>query len=92
MTEEGKRWVVGSGALGSIEAEKNKAPRQMEIPEQRGERRGPKWISVLHTKSLQSCLTLYDPIDCSLPVSSVHEISQASILEQVAMPSSRGSS
>ena len=46
----------------------------------------------MHAKSLQLCLTLYDPIDCSLAGSSVHEISQASILEQVAMPSSRGSS
>ena len=41
-------------------------------------------------KSLQSCLTLFDPIDCSLPGSSVHGILQARILEWVAMPSSRG--
>ena len=41
-------------------------------------------------KSLQSCLTLCDPMDCSLPGSSVHGISQARILEWVAMPSSRG--
>ena len=26
----------------------------------------------MHAKSLQSCLTLYDPMDCSLPDSSVH--------------------
>ena len=38
----------------------------------------------------QSCLTLCDPMDCSLPGSSVHGISQARILEQVS--SSRGSS
>ena len=38
------------------------------------------------------CLTLCDPIDCSPPGSSVHGISQASILEWVAVPSSRGSS
>ena len=31
-------------------------------------------------------------MDCSLPGSSVHGVSQASILEWVAMPSSRGSS
>ena len=38
------------------------------------------------------CLTLCDPTDCSLPGSSVHGILQAkSCLEQVAMPSSRGS-
>ena len=40
----------------------------------------------------QSCPTLYDPMDCSLPGSSVHGILQARILERVAMPSSRGSS
>ena len=43
-------------------------------------------------KSLQSCLTLCDPMDCSPPGSSVHGILQARILEWVAMPSSRGSS
>ena len=40
----------------------------------------------------QSCLTLCDPMDCSPPGSSVHGISQARILEWVAMSSSRGSS
>ena len=52
-----------------------------------------------------SCLTLCDPMDCSPPCSSIHGIFQARelewvaisfsgprILEQVAMPSSRGSS
>ena len=43
-------------------------------------------------KSPQSCLTLCDPKDCSPPHSSVHGIRQASILEWVAMTSSRGSS
>ena len=43
-------------------------------------------------KSLQSCPTLCDPIDCSPPGSSVHGILQARILEWVPMPSSRGSS
>ena len=33
----------------------------------------------------QSCLTLYDPMDCSLPGSSVHGILQARILEWVAI-------
>ena len=41
-------------------------------------------------KSLQLCLTLCDPMVCSLPGSSVHGIFQARILEWVAMPSSRG--
>ena len=43
-------------------------------------------------KSLQSCLTHCDPMDCSPPGSSVHGILQARILEWVAMPSSRGPS
>ena len=36
-------------------------------------------------KSLQSCPTLRDPIDCSLPDSSVHGIFQARVLEWVAI-------
>ena len=32
-------------------------------------------------KLLQSCLTLRDPLDCSLPGSSVHGIFQARVLE-----------
>ena len=60
------------------------------------------WISVLNfsvyslycvdAKLPQSCLTLCDPMDCSLPGSSVHGILHARTLEWVAMPSSRGSS
>ena len=38
------------------------------------------------------CPTLCDPMDCSLPGSSVHGISQARILEWVAISFSRGSS
>ena len=40
----------------------------------------------------QSCLTLCDPMDCSLPGSSVHGIFQAKILEWVAISFFRGSS
>ena len=45
----------------------------------------------VHAKSLQSCPTLCDPMDCSLPGSSSHGILQARILEWVAMPFSRAS-
>ena len=38
-----------------------------------------------------SCLNFCDPVDCSPPGSSVHGISQAGILEWVAISSSRGS-
>ena len=40
----------------------------------------------------QSCLTLCNPMDCSLPGSSVHKIFQARILEWITMSYSRGSS
>ena len=63
------------------------------------------WVTLQHTwndhiinqlwasaKSRQSCLTLCDPVDHSLPGSSVHGILQARILEWIAMPSSRRSS
>ena len=45
----------------------------------------------MHAKSLQSCLTLCDPMDHSPPGSSVHGILQESILEWTVMPSSRES-
>ena len=41
---------------------------------------------------VQSCLTLCNAIDCSLPGSSVHGIPQARVLERIAIPFSRGSS
>ena len=47
--------------------------------------------SCIYAKSLQSCPTLCDPMDCSLPGYSVHGIRQARILEWGAMSSSRGS-
>ena len=46
----------------------------------------------LHTKLLQSCPSLCNPMNCSPPDWSVHGSLQARILEWVAMPSSRGSS
>ena len=49
------------------------------------------WCCVLCLVA-QSCLTFYDPMDCSPPGSSVHGIFQARILEWIATPFSRGSS
>ena len=46
----------------------------------------------IYAKLLQSCLTLCDPMDCSPPVSSVHGVLQARILEWIAISFSRGSS
>ena len=38
----------------------------------------------------QSCPTLHDPVDCSLPGSSVHGIFQARVLEWVVIAFSEG--
>ena len=40
----------------------------------------------------QSCPTLCNPMDCSLPYSSIHGVFQARVLEWVAISFSRGSS
>ena len=38
-----------------------------------------------HSEVAQLCLTLYDPMDCSLPGSSIHGIFQARVLEWAAI-------
>ena len=48
--------------------------------------------TVKEVKVIQSCQTLCDPMDCSLPGSSVHGIFQAIVLEWIAISFSRGSS
>ena len=50
------------------------------------------WDRKCEVWAAQSCPTLCDPMDCSLPGSSVHRILWARILEGVAIPFSRGSS
>ena len=55
--------------------------------------RGWNLNQIIHACSVaQSCWVLWDSMDCSPPVSSVHGVFQARILDWVAMPSSRGSS
>ena len=49
-------------------------------------------VVVVKVLIAQLCPTLCNPMDCSLPGSSVHGIFQARILEWVAIPFSRGSS
>ena len=49
-------------------------------------------VENLESLVVQSCLTLYDPMDCNLPGSSIHGIFQARVLEWVAISFSRGSS
>ena len=48
------------------------------------------WCQLCVSHSVMS--SLCDPMDCSPPDSSVHEMLQARILEWIAMPSSSGSS
>ena len=61
----------------------------------------PLWITLIFTSNLKNnnytnkfklCPTPWDPMDCSLPGSSVHGIFQVRILEWVAISFSRGSS
>ena len=60
--------------------------------------RDPPWGSACRqgrgqqSEVAQACPTLCDPMDCSLPGSSIHEIFQARVLEWVAISFSRGSS
>ena len=47
-------------------------------------------MKVKESEVAQSCLTLCDPVDCSLPGSSLHGILHARILKWVAISFSRG--
>ena len=48
------------------------------------------WIACVYSQLPQSCLTLCDPMDCTLSGSSVHGIFPVRVLVQVVTPSSRG--
>ena len=65
------------------------------IGEEKGEGQGGKDEDLkfsFPSEVAQSCSTLRDPVDCSLPNSSVHGIFQAIVLEWIAISFSRGSS
>ena len=49
-------------------------------------------LSKVKSEVVQSCPALCDPMDCSLPRSSIHGIFQAAVLERAAISFSRGSS
>ena len=49
-------------------------------------------VALCYCSVAQSCLTLCDPVDCSISGSSVHGIFKASVVEWIAISSSRGSS
>ena len=46
-------------------------------------------LNLVSGEFAQSCLTLCDPVDCSLPGSSVHGIFQAIVLEWISISFSR---
>ena len=52
----------------------------------------PNYLLKSESEVTQSCLTLCDPMDCSLPGSSLHGSLQARVLEWGAISFSRGSS
>ena len=70
--------------------EENVGEKKVKLVDQRRKRRVPE--SSCESEVAQSCPTLCDPMDCSLPGSSVHGIFQARLLEGVAISFSSGSS
>ena len=86
-------WTVGHQAPLFMEFSRQEycsglpCPPPGDLPNPAIKRRSP---AAAAAKSLQSCLTLCNPMDYSPPDSSVHGILQARILQWVAMPSSRG--
>ena len=80
-------WVEGSS--GSLWPAKNWYPQTVRNP-QAALLPPPPYLGIC-VLAAQSRGTLYDPMDCSLSVSSVHGILQARILEWVAISFSRGS-
>ena len=82
-------WWGGSGAAVCVELRtqslRTKAVYQWEAEGRMSSTEEPFPVVCL---AAQSCLSLCDPIDCSLPGSSVHGILQTRILQWVAMPSS----
>ena len=63
---------------------------QLEKGEQRTSLQTVSMRACMRAMLLQSCSTLFDPMNPDPPGSSVHGILQARILEWVAMPASRG--
>ena len=55
-------------------------------------RKSGRYKMISESEIAQSCPTLCDPMDCSLPGSSVHGIFQAIVLKWIAISFSRGSS
>ena len=94
FSEDGRRCGSGAGKRVSsqVGAEVGAAERQRGILGQMAaEAMGPPFVSTSHSL-LFVCPTLCDPVDCSPPGSSDHEIFQTRILEWVVISFSRASS
>ena len=64
----------------------------MQLAKRHMERYSTSVVTESESEIVQSCPTLCEPMDCSLPGSSLHGILQARILVWVAISFSRGSS
>ena len=73
-------------------AEESEVKLQHLLGHRKSKRVPEKYLKESESEVAQSCQTLCDPMDCSLPGSSVHGIFQATILEWAAISFSRGSS
>ena len=87
---QGQGSLVGCRLWGRTESDTTEATQQQQQQQQ-------SVVSSYHASMLshsvsQPCLTLRNPMDCSLPGSSVHEIFQTRILQRATIFSSRGSS
>ena len=91
---QGRQSLVGCSLWGCTESDTTEATQQQQSNQtERGKENSSNrtylTISTLWkvcVKVAQSCPTICDPIDCSLPGSSVHGILQVRILEWVAIP------
>ena len=83
-----------AGGIGLIPGRKENLRSHM-LCDQKNPRKQKQTNKICHSDCClvaQSGLTLFNPVECSLPASSVHGISQARILEWVAIPFSMESS
>ena len=85
-------WTPGQGS--EFEQREGESSAELKVTGQEtwGSNHREEAIKGGESEVAQSCPTLCDPKDCSLPGSSVHRIFQAIVLERIAISFSRGSS
>ena len=98
-TDANKMWDKGRTEAYASEGKKNQQKDQgenqyngMYYTEQKTLKESSLSVFIEKSEVTQLCLTLCDPMDCSLPGFSVHGIFQAIVLEWIAISFSRGSS